>query len=88
MVVVKTTSCNQERSQNAAKVMHIKGRLPGQAVIYSIAPIFKMWTSLNKRELIRLNRENVREEEASVRHKEEFRADQDQKENYEIILIR
>ena len=50
-----------------------------------------MATSKDKakeRELRRLKRENVREQEASARQREEFRAVQAQKENYEIMLRR
>ena len=50
-----------------------------------------MATSKDKakeRELRRLKRENVREQEASTRQREEFRAVQAQKENYEIMLRR
>ena len=41
----------QERTQNTKKVTHIKGRLPGQAVIHSIVPPFKMGTSLKGKKI-------------------------------------
>ena len=50
-----------------------------------------MATSKDKakeRELRRLKRDNIREQEASARQREEFRAVQGQKENYEIMLRR
>ena len=68
--------------------MRIQGRLLDQAVVYSIVSLFKMVTFLKERELIHLKRENVKEQESSAQHKEEVWAVKDQKENYEIILIR
>ena len=42
----KPLSLKQWRSQNAEKVKHTKGRLLDQAMILSIAPLFKLRTSL------------------------------------------